>query len=75
MIVHAIMIELASGQLPTRTILHHTGIGPDEWFYSVVVVLVGVVLVGNSPRDRGPGGQWLGFILIQWGIVLGGELS
>ena len=30
-----------SGQLPTRTIPHRTGIGPDEWFYSVVVVLVG----------------------------------
>ena len=30
-----------SGQLPTRTIPHCTGIGPDEGFYSVVVVLVG----------------------------------
>ena len=29
----------------------------------------------NSPRDRGPGGQWLGFIFIWWGIVLGEELS
>ena len=28
-----------------------------------------VVLVGNSPRDRGTGGQWLGFIFIWWGIV------
>ena len=26
--------------------------------------------MGNSPRDRGPGGQWLGFNIIQWGIVL-----
>ena len=43
-----------------RTIPHRTGFGPDhEWFYSVVVVLEkwGVVLVGNSPRDCGPGGQ------------------
>ena len=32
---------IVSGQLPTRTIPHRTGIGPDEWFYSVVVVLVG----------------------------------
>ena len=31
--------------------------------------------MGNSRRDRGPGGQWLSFILIRWGIVLGGELS
>ena len=30
-----------SGQLPRRTIPHHTGFGPEEWFYSVVVVLVG----------------------------------
>ena len=29
------------GQLPRRTISHRTGFGPDEWFYSVVVVLVG----------------------------------
>ena len=27
--------------------------------------------MGNSPRDCGPGGQWLGFIFIWWGIVLG----
>ena len=31
------------------------------------------VLVGNSPRDCGPGGQWLGFIFIWWGIVLMGS--
>ena len=30
-----------SGQLPRRTTPHLTGFGPDEWFYSVVVVLVG----------------------------------
>ena len=60
-----------SGQLPTRTIPHRTGIGPDVWFYSVVVVLVcgelswwGIVLgivvtVGNG-----------------WALFLsGGELS
>ena len=26
-----------------------------------------------SPRDCGPGGQWLGFIFIWWGIVLIGS--
>ena len=26
--------------------------------------------MGNSPGDCGPGGQWLGFIFIWWGIVL-----
>ena len=31
--------------------------------------------MGNSSRDLGPGGQWLGFIFIWWGIVLSGELS
>ena len=31
--------------------------------------------MGKSPRDRGPVGQWLGFIFVWWGIVLGGELS
>ena len=47
-----------SGQLPrvpTRTILHHVDIGPDEWF--LILVWWEVVLVGSSPRDRGPGGQ------------------
>ena len=29
--------------------------------------------MGNSPRDCGPGGQWLGFIGIRWGIVLMGS--
>ena len=29
--------------------------------------------MGNSPRDCGPGGQWLGFIFISWGIVLMGS--
>ena len=29
--------------------------------------------MGNSPRDCGPGGQWLGFIFIWWGIVLMGS--
>ena len=47
-----------SGQLPTRTIPHHVDIphvdsphvdiGPDEWFYSLVVVLVGSC----------PSGEW-----------------
>ena len=69
-------VSHVSGQLPTRTIPHRTGFGPDEWFYSVVVVLVGSCpMVGNSPRDSGPSGQWLGFIFIRWGIVLSGELS
>ena len=31
--------------------------------------------MGISPRDHGPAGQWLGFIFIWWGIVLGGKLS
>ena len=31
--------------------------------------------MGNSLRDCGHGGQWLGFIFIWWGIVLMGELS
>ena len=30
-------------------------------------------MVGNSPRDCGPGGQWLCFIFIWWGIVLMGS--
>ena len=29
--------------------------------------------MGNSPRDCGPGWQWLGFIFIWWGIVLMGS--
>ena len=29
--------------------------------------------MGNSPRDCGPGGQWLGFIFILWRIVLMGS--
>ena len=29
--------------------------------------------MGNSPRDCVPGGQWLGFIFIWWGIVLMGS--
>ena len=63
--------NFVSGQLPTRTIPHHTGIGPNEWFYWLVVVLVGSCLSGELSRDRGPGGQLqLSFIFIQWGIVL-----
>ena len=50
-------LEVVSGQLPTRTIPHHAYIGPDEWFYQLILVWWGVVLVGSSPRDRGPGGQ------------------
>ena len=69
MIIH--MNIIVSGQLPRRTIPHRTGFGPEEWFYSVVVVLVGSW--GNSPRDCGPGGQWLGFMFIWWGIVLMGS--
>ena len=57
-------------ELPTRTIPHRTGIGPDEWLYSVGsgpsgelswwgIVLGIVVLVGNG-----------------WALFLsGGELS
>ena len=29
--------------------------------------------MGNSPRDYGPGGKWLGFIFIWWGIILMGS--
>ena len=29
--------------------------------------------MGNSPRDCGPGGQWLGCTFICWGIVLMGS--
>ena len=29
--------------------------------------------MGNSPKDWGPGLQWLGFIFIWWGIVLMGS--
>ena len=36
-----IIVKFVTGQLPRRTIPHRTGFGPDEWFYSVVVVLVG----------------------------------
>ena len=35
------------GQFP-----HPTGIGPHEWIYWLVVVLV-----GSCPRDSGPGGE------------------
>ena len=132
--------QCLSGQLSRRTIPHRIGFGPDDWFYSVVVVLVGdspragvlkvwpagpdpargacqsgprdsavfIVLVlilpyvlallgftwilsgpfgfhwnpirpfegkfeNPCPRDCGPGGQWLGFIFIWWGIVLVGS--
>ena len=49
--------ESVSGQLPTRTIPHRVDIGPDEWFYDLILVWWGIVLVGSSPRDCGPGGQ------------------
>ena len=50
---HAEMgIQGVSGQFPTRTIPHLTGIGPNEWFYRFVVALV-----GSGPRDSRPGGQ------------------
>ena len=31
--------------------------GPDAWFYWMILVWWGVVLVGRSPRDHGPDGQ------------------
>ena len=31
--------------------------------------------MGTCPWDSGPGGQYLGFIFIRWGIVPSGELS
>ena len=59
------------GQFP-----HRTAFGPDEWFYSVIVVLVGsclggeqswgiVVLVGNGLALFLSGGE-----LSSWGVVL-----
>ena len=39
--IEILSARTVSGQLPRRTIPHRTGFGPDEWFYSVVVVLVG----------------------------------
>ena len=38
-----------SGQLVTMTIPQRTSIGSDEWFYSVIMVLVGSCPGGNSP--------------------------
>ena len=74
-IIHEIHITITvSGQLPRRTIPHRTGFGPDEWIYSVVVVLVGswwgivlgiVVLVGNGWALFLSGGE-----LSSWGVVL-----
>ena len=59
------VFHFVSGQLPTRTIPHGTGIGPDNWLYQLVVVLV-----GSCPRDRGAGGQHLTFICICWRDLL-----
>ena len=47
-----------------RIISHRTGIGPNDLFYCLVVVLV-----GSGPMDCGPGGQKLGFIFIRWGVA------
>ena len=65
-----------SGQLPMRTISQRTGFVPEVR----VVLFRGSGPSGelswcmvNSPRDCGPGGQWLGFIFIWWGIVLMGS--
>ena len=56
------------GQFPTvQVLVLMCGCIPWQWSQW------GVVLVGNSPRDCGPGGQWLGFIFIWWGIVLMGS--
>ena len=53
-----------SGKLHTRTITHHIGIGPGEWFYWLVVKLSwwGVVQVGSGPRVCSNGGRLLGCI-------------
>ena len=45
------------------------GSGPSGELSWWGIVLGIVVLVGNSPRDCGSGGQWLGFIFIWWGIM------
>ena len=42
---------------PHQDNLHRIGIGPDEWFYWLVVVRVGWWVLRNYPTDRGPGGQ------------------
>ena len=58
-----------------RTIPHRTGFGPDE---------LNGLFRGSGPSGElswwgivlgihGPGGQWLGFIFIWWGIVLMGS--
>ena len=68
--------ERTFGQLPTRTIPHRTGIGPDEWLYSVVVVLVGSCPGGGGGIVLGivvPVGNGWALFFIRWGIVLGGS--
>ena len=67
-----IMLKMATLQYPDNS--------PGGQFPTVqVLVLISgffihrSVLVGNSPKDCGPGGQWLGFIFIWWGIVLMGS--
>ena len=44
--VTGIIMAIISGQLPNRTIPHRVGIGPDEWFWLVVV------LVGSCPSGE-----------------------
>ena len=58
------------------TISHRVDIGPDEWFYQLILVWWKVVLVGSSPRDCGPGGHIAGLYFYpvrscsQWGVVI-----
>ena len=53
--------KIVSGQLPTWTIPHHT-IGPNGWFYWLVVVLVGSCHSGHWGGVLGimvlVGGSW-----------------
>ena len=57
------MMGTVSGQLPTIQVLVLMS-GFIGWLWS----WWGVVLVGNYLRDSGPGGQWLSFIFIRWGL-------
>ena len=56
--------DCVSGRLPTRTIPHHTGIGPDEWWSWWRVVQGTMVLLDTS----------LALFSVencaQWGVVL-----
>ena len=54
-------IFCVSGQLSTKSIPRRTGIGPDEWFYWLVVVLVGHCPSGSAPDDN----SWALFLFVE----------